>query len=62
MTIPLDIIHVSANGTVVRLLKGIKPWRIGPLVLQSKWVVELPVGAIGSSQTEIGDILKVIED
>jgi uncharacterized membrane protein (UPF0127 family) len=34
------------------------PYRLGPLVLQSAYVVEMPVGTIVNTATEVGDQLK----
>ena len=59
MSIPLDVLHVDKHGRVVKILAGIKPWRLGPIVPRSKWVVELPIGAVAASGTQVGDTIKV---
>ena len=58
MRFPLDVLYISADHQVVRVQEGIKPWRIGPLRTPgARYVVELPVGAVRSSRTEVGDRL-----
>jgi uncharacterized protein len=58
MRIPLDVLYVDKHDHVVRVQRSIKPWRIGPLRTPgAKYVIELPVGAINRSNTEVGDQL-----
>jgi uncharacterized membrane protein (UPF0127 family) len=45
MRIPLDVIHVGKDDRVTHVLRGIKPWRMGPLFVGGKLAIELPVGA-----------------
>ena len=59
MSIPLDVLHVDKDGRIVKILHEIKPWRVGPIVFKSKWVVELPAGTARRSGTEEGDVLSV---
>lgn len=35
----LAIAHVDRHGRIVRLLPGMKPWRLGPIVRKSSWVI-----------------------
>ncbi len=32
MRLALDVIHADKQGTVLRILPGIRPWRLGPFV------------------------------
>jgi uncharacterized protein len=59
MRFPLDVVFLDEKGTVVFMYQGIKPWRVGRIVRHAKCAVELPVGAIASSRTELGDKLQV---
>jgi uncharacterized protein len=59
MRIPLDVVHVDQHDRVTHVLRGIKPWRFGPLFVGSKVAVELPVGAAAS--TEVGDVIEVVD-
>ncbi len=56
MRYPLDVVHVARDGRVLRVLRGIRPWRVGPLVLRSRWVLELPAGA--AADVREGDALR----
>ena len=55
MRFPLDVVHADKQGTVVRILEGIKPWRVGPMVRKCKMVIELPAGTISRTGTVVGD-------
>jgi uncharacterized membrane protein (UPF0127 family) len=57
MRIPLDVIHVNGKNQVTHVLRGIKPWRFGPLLVGNKWAIELPVGA--AETTQVGDEIAV---
>jgi uncharacterized membrane protein (UPF0127 family) len=57
MRFPLDIVHVDAHGTVLRIVQGLKPWRLGPLVRKCRMVIELPVGTVARTGTQVGDTL-----
>jgi uncharacterized membrane protein (UPF0127 family) len=53
MSIPLDVIHVDKHDRVTHVLRGIQPWRFGPLFVGGKLAIELPVGA--AATTQVGD-------
>jgi uncharacterized protein len=55
MRFPLDIIHADAQGSVLKILHGIKPWRVGPMVRKCRMVVELPAGSVSRTGTVEGD-------
>lgn len=59
MRIPIDVIHVDKRDTVTHVLRGIRPWRFGPLFVGSKLAIELPVGA--ASSTQRGDEIHIEE-
>jgi hypothetical protein len=65
MRMPLDVLHCGASGPegdmVLRVLKGIKPWRVGPIVRGSKYVLELPPGTLERTGTQRDDIIHVEE-
>lgn len=61
MTIPLDVVHVDRTGRVLRILHGIRPWRLGPLVPRSRWVIELPAGVARATGTQVGDLIELVE-
>jgi uncharacterized membrane protein (UPF0127 family) len=59
MSMPLDVLHLDKDGRVVKILHGIKPWRLGPFVPKSRWVVELPAGTAQRTGTQVGDVIEV---
>jgi uncharacterized membrane protein (UPF0127 family) len=59
MRIPLDVIHVDKRDRVTHVLRGIKPWRLGPLFVGGKLAIELPVGGAGG--TQVGDEIAIEE-
>lgn len=66
MRMPLDVLHCGASGPdgdpVLRILKRIKPWRVGPIVRGSKYVLELPAGTIERTGTQINDVIRLADN
>jgi uncharacterized protein len=66
MRMPLDVLHCGASGLdgapVLRMLTGIKPWRVGPIVRGSKYVLELPAGTIERTGTQVNDLIRLAAD
>jgi uncharacterized protein len=61
MSIPIDVLYVDKENKVVGLTANMKPWRLGKMYWKAKYVLELPVGTIVRSRTEIGDQLDLRE-
>jgi len=57
----IDVCHVDGDHRVVRVLHAIQPWRIGPIVWKSRYVVELPAGTARITGTEQGDQLRLVD-
>lgn len=57
MKFPLDVVFIDTNYKVVHLEENIVPWRVSKIIWESASVIELPIGTIKESRTEIGDIL-----
>lgn len=57
MRMALDVIHVDGRDQVTHVLRGIRPWRFGPLFVGGKLAIELPVGV--AATTEVGDHIVV---
>ncbi|NJN95962.1 MAG: DUF192 domain-containing protein [Anaerolineales bacterium] len=58
MKFSIDVVYADKHLKVIRTDINMTPYRLGPLVLQSAYVVEMPVGTIVSTATEVGDQLK----
>ena len=59
MSIPIDVVYVDKLHRVVALDKGMQPWAVGKIYRESHYVVEVPVGTIERTQTEVGDQLEL---
>lgn len=60
MRFPLDVLYLSTDDRVVRVQRNIRPWRVGPIHSSgARYVIELPVGAIDRSLTDVGDQLEL---
>ena len=59
MRMPLDVLHIDKHDRVTHVLRGIKPWRFGPLFVGAKRAIELPIGT--AATTQVGDEI-IIED
>ena len=58
MRFAIDVLFVHKDGTVVRAITNLKPWRATRIYFTAKHTIELPVGAIEASGTEAGDHLE----
>jgi uncharacterized membrane protein (UPF0127 family) len=55
---PIDVIFISRENRVVKIIRGFKPWRFSWIYLKSKCVLELPNGKI-PNHIKKGDMLEV---
>lgn len=60
MRFPIDVLHVAEDGTILRIVENLKPWRVGPIVKKCKYTVELPAGAAQRTGTQPGDKIELI--
>ncbi len=57
MRFTFDAVYLSDSLTVVGLVEGYRPFRIGPFPTGTESVLEVSVGTIARSNTEVGDRL-----
>jgi uncharacterized protein len=50
MRMPIDVLHVDRHDRVTHVLRGIRPWRFGPLFVGGRRTVELPAGRAATTQ------------
>ncbi len=62
MRFGLDILHVAVDGTLLKAVKNLKPWRVGPIVKGCKYTVELPVGTVERTGTRAGDSIELVNE
>ena len=58
MGFPIDVVYVNKDFEVIRTQSNMVPYRLGPFVLQSAYVLEMPVGTIDTTDTKVGDKLQ----
>lgn len=57
MSFSIDVVYVDKNYKVIRVDSNMVPWRLGPFITKSAYVLEMPVGTIATSSTQVGDQL-----
>jgi uncharacterized membrane protein (UPF0127 family) len=59
MSFPIDAAYLDVNGRVVRLYHSLAPMRIAAIKWKAEGVLELPVGMLAESRTEVGDLIAI---
>lgn len=59
MTFPIDVVFLDKEYNVLGVREAVRPFRVTRIFWKSLGVLELPVGTISDSHTEVGDQLKV---
>jgi uncharacterized membrane protein (UPF0127 family) len=57
MRFAIDVIFVGRDNRVVGIVERIKPFHLSPVFFKSSYAIELNAGAVGATQTSIGDCL-----
>lgn len=59
MAFPIDVVHLDADSSVLRVVANLRPPRLGPFVRGSRVVVELPAGTAIATGTGHGDVIQL---
>jgi uncharacterized protein len=59
MRFAIDVIFLDRNWRVVRLRPAMVPYRLTGICWRARCVLELPVGVISQTSTQLGDQLSV---
>ena len=59
MRYSLDIVFLSSENKIVKIVRGIKPWRMTWIYFRAKKTLELPAGKLPYDLKE-GDLLEVV--
>ncbi len=59
MSIPIDVVYVSADDRVVDIDANMQPWTVGRVRRGVRYVLELPAGHCARTGTVVGDQLSV---
>jgi uncharacterized protein len=57
MSFSIDVVYADKNYQVIRLEANMVPYRLGPWVSRSAYVLEMPSGTIAATTTNLGDQL-----
>ncbi len=57
MRFPIDVIYANKQAKVVKAAKAVQPFKVVAAPLRGYYAIELPVGAIAASNTQVGDFL-----
>jgi len=60
MRFALDVVFLDREGVVVRVYRGIRPWRVSRIVRRARTAVELPVGTLAAAGVGVGDVLRLV--
>ena len=55
---PIDVLFLDKEKKVVEIKENFRPFTVYHPNKKSKYIIELPDGAVKSSQTKIGDIIE----
>ena len=58
MGFSIDVVYVNKEYQVILTQEDMVPYRLGPLVFNSAYVLEMPIGTIAQTNTQVGDQLK----
>ena len=61
MRFPLDAVFVDADGRVLRIYAGIRPWRATWFVRGAKACLELPAGTCAERGVAVGALLELVD-
>jgi uncharacterized membrane protein (UPF0127 family) len=59
MRFPVDVIFLTRDQRVIRVIPALPPWRVTRLYPQAVTVLELPGGTLAQSGTQQGDALQI---
>jgi uncharacterized membrane protein (UPF0127 family) len=59
MRFALDVVFADREHMVVAIERGLKPWRISNTNPSAWYAIELPVGTVDRTDTQVGDSLKL---
>lgn len=57
MRFPIDALFLAEDGTVVKRIDALPPWRVTSIYRKARSVLELPAGVAAASLTSEGDRL-----
>ena len=62
MSFPIDIVFTDKKGKVLKAARHVNPFKLVAAPLRAYYAIELPVGIIERSDTQVGDHLEFDEE
>ena len=59
MPYAIDAVFIAADGRVTKVVERLRPWRVVWWAPGARDCLELPVGAVAASRTQVGDRLEL---
>jgi uncharacterized protein len=59
MRFPIDVLYLDGDKVVVHVEEQLKPWRLAPVRVQARSVLELPGTTVRVTQTAVGDEIEI---
>jgi uncharacterized protein len=59
MKFPIDVIFCDRQNKVIGLCAGIKPFCMSPVFFKASYAIELPLGSITASKTQVEDQIDI---
>jgi uncharacterized membrane protein (UPF0127 family) len=59
MKFPIDVIFCDHQNRVIGLCERIKPFCFSPVFFKASYAIELPIGSISDSKTQVGDQIQM---
>ena len=60
MRFPIDAIYLDQERSVIHIEQGLKPWRMAAIRVLANSVLELPMGTVVDTRTELGDQVDIL--
>jgi len=59
MRFPIDVVYLDGQQDVVHMEEGLRPWRVAPVKISAKSVLELPPRTLRATGTALGDRIEI---
>jgi len=60
MRFPIDAVYLDRDRIIVHIEEDLKPWRMAAIRIRATSVLELPIGTVRESATQLGDQVDII--
>jgi len=59
MRFSIDAVYLDRDRIIIHIEEGLKPWRLAAVRIRAASVLELPIGTVRESATQLGDQVDV---